>query len=75
MPAEDQSGICAAKTEAVRHHTVKARVVDTLESDWHIRECGVKFVDIGALADETVVHHKQGEDRLLNADGAERMSR
>ncbi len=75
MPAEDQSGIGSAKTEAVRHHTVKLSVVDTTESDWHIGEGRVKLVDIGALSYETIVHHQQRENRLLNADGPQRMPR
>src|ERR1700710_3046240 len=33
-------------------------------------ECG----DVGALADETVVHHQQRIDRFLHAGGAERVS-
>src|SRR5689334_21248294 len=73
MPAKDESGIGAAETEAVRHHTVKVDVVDATEGDRHVGEGGVKLFDVGALTDETAVHHEQRKDGFLNADCAERV--
>src|SRR5262249_29619319 len=49
-------------------------VVLTFPHDGHVGELRVELVDVGALANETVIHHEQREDRLLHADRAQRMS-
>ena len=53
VAAEHQSRIGAAKTEAVREHTVKFSVL-TFANDRHILECRIEFFDIGAFGDEAV---------------------
>ncbi len=45
-----------------------------LAHDRHVGELRIELVDIGALADEAVLHHQQAVDRLLRAGGAERMA-
>ena len=42
-------------------------VVDPLADDVHVGERRIDFVDMGALADEAVLHHQQRVDRLLHA--------
>src|SRR5262245_30315890 len=71
---QHQGRIGAAEAEAVQHYTVKVGVVLSFPHDGHVGELGVELVDIGALANETVTHHEQREDRLLHADRAQRMA-
>src|SRR5262245_20668598 len=71
---QHQSCIGAAEAEAVRHDTVKVGSVLPPADDRHIGKLGVQLVDVGALADEAVVHHQQGEDRFLYADRPERVA-
>ena len=49
-------------------------VVAALAHDRHVGEGRIEILDIGALADEAVLHHQQRVDRLLHAGGAERMA-
>src|SRR6478672_6092103 len=69
-----QSRIGAAEAEAVRHYTVKVGIVLPFPRDGHVREFRIELVDVGALADEAVVHHQQGEDGLLDACRPQRMA-
>src|SRR5262249_54261556 len=71
---QHQGRIGAAEAEAVRHDTVKVGHILPGAHDRDIGELGIELLDVGALADETVVHHEQGEDRLLYADGAQRVA-
>src|SRR3954462_3145243 len=41
--------------------------------DRQVDKSGVEILDVGAFADEAVVHHQERVDRLLGAGGAERM--
>src|SRR5262245_869684 len=67
---QHQSRIGAPEAEAVRHYTVKVGIVLSFPHDGHVGELRVELVDVGALANEAVVHHKQGEDGLLHTDRA-----
>ena len=49
-------------------------IVAPLAHDRHVGEGRIEVLDIGALADEAVVHHQQRIDRLLHAGRAERMA-
>ena len=44
----------------------KLRIVDPLAHDRHVGEGRVELLDVGALADEAVVHHQERVDRLLH---------
>src|SRR5581483_639522 len=48
--SHDQGGIGAAEAEAVRHDTVKVRVVLAPAYDGHVGKLRIQLVDIGALA-------------------------
>src|SRR5215813_348935 len=74
QPLEDQRGVGAAEAEGVRQDRADLGVVDALAHDRHVGEHRIKFRDMGALADEAVIHHQQRVDRLLHAGGAERMA-
>ena len=52
----------------------EALVVQPFAHDRHVFESRIEFVDIGAFADEAVVHHQEAVDRLLRAGCAERMA-
>src|SRR5262249_17448820 len=71
---ENECGVGADETEAVRHHAVNVDVIHALAHDGHVGNGGIEGLDIGGFADETVVHHQQRVDRLVHAGGAERMA-
>src|SRR5215475_5788112 len=71
---ENEGGIGATKAETVRHHTVKIDVILAPTRDRHIGEGGVQFIDVGAFADEAIVHHQQSVNRLLHPRGAQRVT-
>src|SRR4051794_21479112 len=71
---KDYAGIGAAEAERVRQHATKLHVVATLAHDRYVLKGGIKRFDIGALANETAVHHQDGIDRLLRACRSQRMS-
>ena len=48
-------------------------VFDALSHDRHVREGGVELLDVGALADEAVVHHQERVDRLVHTRRSLRM--
>ena len=73
MPPEHQSRIGAAKSEAVRHDTVKVGIILAFARDRKIGERWIDFLDIGALADEAIIEHDQREYCLLNANGPKRV--
>src|SRR5215813_7762547 len=56
QPLEHDRRICAAEAERVRQHAAERDVVAPLAHDRHVRECRIEVLDVGALADETVVH-------------------
>src|SRR6185436_7518572 len=74
QPLEHDGCIGAAETERVRQHAIELHVVAALAQDRDVREGGVEGLDVGALANEAVLHHQQRIDRLLHAGGAERMA-
>ena len=51
-----------------------SRAVAPLAHDRHVLEIRVELLDVGALADEAVLHHQQAVDRLLHAGRAERVA-
>src|SRR4051794_15422062 len=71
---QHNGGVGAAEPERVRQYVTDAGVVDPLADDRHVGEGGVELLDVGALADEAVVHHQERVDRLLDAGRAERMA-
>ena len=66
---EDEGCVGAAEAEAVGQDGAELRAVPPLPDDRHIGESGIDRLDVGALADEAVVHHQQREDRLDRAGG------
>src|SRR5437016_1437179 len=58
-PREYDRRIGAAEAERVRQHATERDVVAALAHDRHVRERRIEIFDIGALADEAVVHHQQ----------------
>ena len=73
MP-EHQRGVGAAEAEAVGERDADIDVVTALAEDRHVGEGRVEVVDVGALAEEAVLHHQDAVDRFLDAGGAERMA-
>src|SRR2546421_9195856 len=74
QPLEYDRRVGAAEAERVRQHGTERHVIPALAHDRHVGEGGIERLDIGALADEAVVHHQDGVNRLLRAGGAERMA-
>src|SRR6185437_16271729 len=66
---EDDRGIGAPEAERIRQHRAQFYVVATFAHDRHVGESGIEGLDIGALTDETIVHHQHRVDRLLNTGG------
>src|SRR5262249_22086013 len=64
---EHDAGVGPAEAERVRQHRVELHIVAPLAHDRNIVEGGIEVLDIGALADEAVVHHQQRIDRFLHA--------
>src|SRR5262245_5671947 len=62
QPAEHERRVGSSKAEAVGHDAIKANIVEPFAHDRDILERRVELVDVGALADESVVHHQQRED-------------
>ena len=56
---EHERRVCAAKAERVRERRPQSYVVAARANDRHIREGGVKLIDMRAFADEAVLHHQQ----------------
>src|SRR5215210_9360248 len=71
---EHQRGVGTAEAERVRKHCSEFRIVDAFAHDRHIREYRIEFGDVGAFADESILHHQKRIDRLLYAGGAQRMA-
>src|ERR1700749_2358088 len=67
---ENQAGIGAAEAEAVRQGGVDRRIVDALAYDVGAFHRGIELLDIGAFADEAVLHHQQRINRLMHSGGA-----
>ncbi|EGE57185.1 hypothetical protein RHECNPAF_470074 [Rhizobium etli CNPAF512] len=74
MALEDERGVRPAEAEGVGESDIDLRIVDTLAHDRHAFEFGIELADMGALADETLLHHQQGIDRFLYAGRTERMA-
>src|SRR5215475_13077441 len=72
---EHNRGVGAAEPERIRQHAAELHVVAPLAQDRHVGESRIERLDMGAFAEEAVVHHEQAVDRLLRAGGAERMPR
>src|SRR5262245_14973076 len=71
---EHHRGIRAAEAERIRQHAAELHVVATFAHDRHVGESRIKLLDVGAFADEAIVHHQQRIDRFLRAGRAERMA-
>src|ERR1700761_8971442 len=71
---EYDAGIGAAEAEGIRQHAAESYVVAPLAQDRHVGEGRIEILDIGALADEAIVHHQERIDRLVNAGRALRVS-
>src|SRR3954463_13815024 len=71
---EHQRGIGATETKGIRKHRSELRIVHAFANDRHVREYRIELVDVGAFADEAILHHQQRIDRFLHASGAERMA-
>src|SRR5262245_23765821 len=74
QPLEHDASVGAAKPERIRQHAAECHVVASLAHNRHIGECRIHGLDVGALADESVLHHQHRVDRLLDACGAKRMA-
>src|SRR4249919_3043224 len=74
VAAERERGVGATEAEAVGHDAVDVDIVPTLAHDRHVGHGGIDGLDIGGLANESVVHHQQRIDRLVDPGGAERMT-
>src|SRR3954449_11823199 len=72
---EHQGGVGTAEAEGIRKHRSEFCIVDAFTHDRHVREYRIEFADVGAFADEPVLHHQKRIDRLLHAGRAERMTR
>src|SRR5437016_3059320 len=73
-PFEHDRGVGAAEAERVRQYAAEPHMVAPLARDRHVGERRIETLDMGALADEAIVHHQQRVDRLMRAGGAERMA-
>src|SRR5215218_7859561 len=71
---EHQRGIGTAEAEGIRKHGSEFRILDAFAYDGHVREYRIEFGDVGAFADESILHHQKRIYRLLYAGGAERMA-
>src|SRR3712207_5103975 len=69
----DDRGVRTTEAEPIRHDAADPGVVDALADDRHVGEGRVDLLDIGALGDEAVVHHKKRVDRLLHPGRPQRM--
>ena len=69
MP-EDQRRIGAAEAETVAEGDAHIHVVAALAEDGHVGEGRIEVVDVGAFAEEAVLHHEDAIDRFLDAGGA-----
>src|SRR4051794_37570382 len=63
---EYEGGVGSPESEAVRDHHIKPGIVPALAHDRDIGEFGVELLDIGALADEAVLHHQKAIDGFLD---------
>ena len=68
---EHHARIGAAKAERVRQDAAELRVIDPLPHNRHVCKRRIEPLDMGALADETIVHHEDRVDGLLRAGGSE----
>src|SRR5687768_5247667 len=64
---EQQAGVGAAETEAVRHHGLQAGIVDALARHRIIADAGIDILDVGRGRDEIFLQHQQRVDRLVRA--------
>src|SRR5688500_7408453 len=71
---EYQRGVGAAEAERVREDMPDLRVVLAGSHDRHVRERRVELFDVGAFADEAIVHHQERVDRFLHAGSPERVA-
>ena len=71
---EYEGAVGAAKAEAVGHRHIDLRVILAIPLNWNIGKFRIDFIDIGAFADEVVLHHENAIDRLLNARRSEGMA-
>ena len=60
-------GIGAAETEAVRKHGVELCLTRLISHDVKAGTMLVKLVNIDGGGNEAVLHHEQGENKLIDA--------
>src|SRR5215204_4991182 len=71
---QHNGGVGAAEPERVGQYVTDAGVVDPFADDRHVGEGRIELLDVGALAEEAVVHHQERIDRFLHAGGTERVA-
>src|SRR5215207_9254229 len=68
---EHQRSVGAAEAERVREDMPDLHVVLAGSHDRHVGERRIELFDVGAFADEAIVHHQERVDRFLHAGSAE----
>src|SRR6516162_9165956 len=71
---EHHARVGPTKPERIRQHATEGHVVPPLAHNRHVREGRIHGLDVGALADEAVLHHQQRVDCFLHPGSPERMA-
>src|SRR5438105_12064708 len=71
---EGKGGVGSPETETVRNHHIERHIIATPAHDRNVGEIGIELFDIGAFADETVLHHEDRIDRFLDPGGTQGMA-
>src|SRR5271169_1701619 len=62
QPLEGEAGVGAAESKRIRQNAAERHVIAPLAHDRHVGERRIHGLDVGALADEAVLHHQQAVD-------------